>query len=177
MLLKRIAPFLLAFVLPLILAYAWWGGFNPVDIREEIRGPYYYAYLDHSGDYAKLPEAQEQALSALRAQNIPHGHAINVLYSNPDVVARPDRRARSGYLLAEGTPVAVPLKVDVIPARKVLRARVQASYLLAPSRAYQALDSHLQSAGRGIIMPTVEIYEHARGSLSMGILTVEMAVR
>lgn len=177
MLLKRLAPFLLAFVLPLILAYAWWGGFNPVDIREEMRGPYHYAYLDHGGDYAKLPEVQEKALQALRAQKIPYGHAITVLYSNPDVVARSDLRARSGYLLAEGIPVAAPLKVDVIPARKVLRARVQASYVLAPSRAYQALDDHLQSAGRGIVMPTVEIYEHARGSLSMGVLSVEMAVR
>jgi len=176
-LLKRLAPFLLAFVMPLILAYAWWGGFNPVEIRDEVRGPYHYAYLDHEGDYAKLPEIQERALQALRAQRVPYGHAITVLYSNPDVVARADRRARSGYLLAEGTPVAAPLKTDVIPARKVLRARVKASYVLAPSRAYQALDSQLQSAGRGIVMPTVEIYEHARGSLEMGILTVEMALQ
>lgn len=177
MLLKRLAPFLLAFVLPLVLIYAWWGGFNPVDIREEMRGPYTYAYLEHTGDYAKLPDRQMDVRNALGDRKIVPGLGITVLYSNPDVVPKDARRARAGYLVPAGTQVAEPLKIDTIPARTVLRARVQAGVLLAPSRAYLALDKHLQAQGRGIAMPTVEIYEPAASGYAMGILTVEMNAR
>lgn len=177
MLLKRIAPFLLAFVLPLILVFAWWGGFNPVDIQEASAGPYTYAYLEHTGDYAKLPDKQVEARNALNAQRITPGLGITVLYSNPDIVAKDARQARTGYIVPPGTQVAEPLRVDTIPARPVLRARVQAGVLLAPSRAYVALDKYLQGRGQGITMPTVEIYTPAESAYHMGVLTVEMAAR
>lgn len=174
MVLKRLAPFLIAFVLPLVLIYAWWGGFNPVSIEEAVRGPYTYAYLDHTGDYAKLPDEQIKARNGLERQKTPVGLSINVLYSNPDLVEQSKRVARTGYLVPAGTLVDAPLKVDVIPARPVLIARVQSSVILAPSRAYLALDKHLQAQGRGIAMPTVEIYESPASGFSMGVLSVEM---
>jgi hypothetical protein len=176
-LLRRLAPFLLAFVLPLILIYAWWGGFNPVDIRETTGGPYTYAYIEHIGDYAKLPDKQVEARNALNAQKITPGLGVTVLYSNPDIVAKHARQARTGYLVAPGTQAAEPLRVDTIPARPVLRARVKAGVLLAPSRAYAALDGYLQELDRGIAMPTVEIYAPADTAYSMGTLTLEMATR
>ncbi len=174
MLMKRLAPFFFAFVLPLLLIYAWWGGFSPVDIGESTRGPYTYAYLAHTGDYAKLPDKQIEVRNALRDQGIEAGLGITVLYSNPDVVTQEARQARTGYLVAEGTRVAEPLRVDHIAARPVLLARVQAGVLLAPSRAYAALDRYMQARGRGIVMPTVELYEPARNAYGMGVLSVEM---
>ncbi len=177
MVLKRLGPFLIAFVLPLVLIYAWWGGFNRVTIEEAVRGPYAYAYLEHAGDYAKLPDVQIQARNSLESQKVPIGLSINVLYSNPDLVEQGLRKARTGYLVPIGTQVTEPLKVDVIPTRSVIVARVQASVILAPSRAYLALDKHLQQQGRGIVMPTVEIYESAASGFSMGVLSVEMNSR
>jgi hypothetical protein len=176
-LLKRLAPFLLAFVLPLLVVYAWWGGFNTVELRAETRGPYTYAYLDHEGDYGKLPDVQLDVRKELDRQHIPPGLGITVLYSNPDLVPRGARKARTGYLLNPGTQIAAPLKVDTIPARQTIVSRVQASVLLAPSRAYLALDHHLQQQGRGIVMPTVEIYQPAQSGFRMGVLTVEMNAR
>jgi hypothetical protein len=175
--LKRLAPFLIAFVLPLLLIYAWWGGFNPVTIETGLRGPYTYAYLEHEGDYAKLPDEQIKARHALEAQKLPIGLSINVLYSNPDIVKKDERKARTGYLVPAGSQVAAPLKVDVIEARPVLVARVQSSVILAPSRAYLALDKHLQNQGLGIVMPTVEIYQSPESGFSMGVLSVEMNAR
>lgn len=174
MVLKRLAPFLIAFVLPLGLIYAWWGGFNRVTIETSVRGPYTYAYLEHEGDYAKLTDQQIKARHHLESQKVPVGLSINVLYSNPDLVEQGKRIARTGYLVPVGTQVAAPLKVDVIPMRPVLLARVQASVILAPSRAYLALDKYLQAQGRGIVMPTVEIYESPSSGFSMGVLSVEM---
>lgn len=171
---KKFLPFLLAFLLPLVAVYAWWGGFSPVEIREQSRGPYTYAYLEHTGDYAKLPKVQAQVLHELNKAGIEAGDAITVLYSNPDVVAKGARRARTGYLIPAGARPAAPLLKAEIPHRPVLATHVRAAILLAPSRAYQALDSYLQARNRGIVMPTVEIYEAADSIYKMGGLTVEM---
>lgn len=175
MALKKLLPFLLAFVLPLVLVYAWWGGFNPVDIEEAVSGPYTYAYLEQKGDYSKLPELAAQARAEVQANGLTPDKPITVLFSNPDLVDVGERLGRAGFLVPEGTRVKPPLLIDTLPVRRVLTARVRAGHLLAPSRAYLALDRYQQSRGQGIHMPTVEFYVPADSPLSMGVLTVEMA--
>jgi len=172
---KRFIPFLLAFVLPLLLIYAWWGGFNRVLIEETVRGPYVYAYKSHTGDFAKLPDVQVEVRQALVSKGIEPGLPITVLLTNPDVVPMGERVGRAGYLVPAGTEVAAPLLIDQIPPRKVWLAQVRAGILLAPSKAYLALDRHLQAQGRGIAMPTVEIYEPTDSPWHMGRLSVEVS--
>jgi hypothetical protein len=172
---KTLLPFLLAFVLPLLGIYTWWGGFNPAQIEESVAGPYTYAYLESNGDYSKLPDKAVEARAALRASGIAAGKPITVLYSNPDLVNVGDRRARTGFLVPAGSKVPLPLEIDTISARPVLLVRVRAGSMLAPGRAYAALDAYLQAHGKGIQMPTVEIYEASDSVLRMGQLSVEMS--
>jgi len=174
--LKKILPFLLAFVLPLVLVYAWWGGFNEVQIGEATAGPYTYVYLEQKGDYSKLPELAGEVRKEMDAAGIPPGKPITVLYSNPDLVDVGERVGRTGFLVGPEVRVKPPLMLDTFPARRVLSVRVQAGSLLAPSKAYLALDRYLQAQGRGIHMPTVEIYEPSDSPMSMGRLTVEMGL-
>ena len=173
---KKFLPFLLAFVLPLVLIYGWWGGFNPVEITETAAGPYTYAYLEQKGDYSRLPDLAARAREELVAAGLTPGAPITVLYSNPDVVDVGDRLARAGFLVPHGSRVPPPLMIDTIPARGILAARVRAGSLLAPSRAYLALDRHLQAQGRGIRMPTVEFYQASDSPMRMGLFTVEMGL-
>jgi len=172
--LKKFLPFLLAFLLPLLAVYTWWGGFNPVQIEESVAGPYTYAYLESKGDYSKLPDKAVEARSELQSAGIKAGKPITVLYSNPDLVDVGDRRARTGFLVPPGSKAPLPLEVDTIAARPVLVVRVRAGSMLAPGRAYAALDEYLQARGNGIRMPTVEIYEASDSVLRMGQLSVEM---
>lgn len=176
MAIKKFLPFLLAFVLPLVLIYIWWGGFNPVLIQESTAGPYTYAYLEQKGDYSKLPELAAEVRREMAAAKLAPGNPITVLYSNPDMVKVGDRLARTGYLVPPGSQAKQPLRIDSLPARRVLVVKVQAGNLLAPSRAYLALDRYQQARGQGIRMPTVEFYEPSDSPLRMGWLTVEMAL-
>jgi len=173
---KKLLPFLLAFVLPLVLVYAWWGGFSPVTITETTAGPYTYAYLEQKGDYSKLPELAVEVRKELAASKLAPGTPMSVLYSNPDLVDVGERRARTGFQVPPGSKVKAPLEIDTIPARRILAVQVHAGSLLAPSRAYLALDKYLQARGRGIQMPTVEYYESADSPIRMGRFTVEMAL-
>ena len=174
---KKLLPFLLAFVLPIVLIYAWWGGFSSVTIVEDVRGPYVYAYLENTGDYAKLPDVMVEAKKELIRQKIAYGLPISVLYSNPELVRKEERLARTGFLVTAVSPVKPPLKLDTIPARRVLVAAVHAGQLLAPSRAYTSLDGYRQAHGGGIVMPTVELYKPAESALRMGEFSVEMELR
>lgn len=102
---------LLAFVLPLLLVYSWWGGFNAVRIEQGERGPYTYAYLAHTGSYATLPE-----------QGIMPGEPINVLFDDPRHVPPNQLRTYTGYRVQAGDAVRPPLKRGEIPRRAVLIA-------------------------------------------------------
>lgn len=171
---KHWLAILLAFVLPLVAIFAWWGGFNRVEIVEAERGPYRFAYLDHQGDYSKLPETQARVRALMDAQGLARGPSITVLLDDPRKVAPGQRRARTGYLVQPGVTVRVPLKLGEIPLRRVLVARVRAAALLAPSKAYQALHDHLAAQGGEIRMPTVEIYDSPAEIYRMGEMSVEM---
>lgn len=173
---KNWPAFVLAFVLPIVFVFWWWGGFNSATVQQAQRGPYHYVYAEHVGAYGKIPDIQQKVAEALRAQGITPGSPITVLYDDPRVTRKSEQRARVGYLLPSGVSVKPPLQVDDIPVRPVLEARVQASLLLAPGMAYQALHDHLKPQGRDIRMPTVEIYAPGKSISEMGVLTVEMAL-
>jgi len=173
---KNWLPFVLAFVLPIVLVFWWWGGFNRATIVQTVSGPYHYVYAEHTGDYGKIPDIQIKVADALRAQGITPGAPITILYDDPRTTPKSRQRARVGYLLAPGVTIKAPLQVGDIAARPVLAARVQASMLLAPSTAYQALHDYLKTSGQDIRMPTVEIYVPGKSINQMGILTVEMPI-
>ncbi len=46
--------------------------------------------------------------------------------------------------------------------------------LLAPSKAYQALSDSLESSGKTIVMPTVELYRPPGKANRIGTFTLEM---
>lgn len=173
---KNWLAFALAFVLPIVLVFWWWGGFNRATVEETVLGPYHYVYAEHTGNYGKLPDIQIKVADALRAQGITPGVPITILYDDPRNTAKREQRARVGYLLPAGVSVKAPLLVDDIPARPVLAASVQASLLLAPSMAYQALHDYLKPKGQDIRMPTVEIYVPGTSISQMGVLTVQMPI-
>jgi effector-binding domain-containing protein len=171
---KQWAGFVFAFLLPILVVYWWWGGFNTVKLSEGRGGPYHYAYLEHIGDLAKVADAQQAVYRDLKAQGVEAGRAITILYDDPRTVKKSELRAQTGFMIPENTKVSPPLKIGDIPERAVITATVNAGLLLAPSKAYAALDDYLKAHNQTIKMPTVEIYQAGNQVYSMGTLTLEM---
>ncbi len=165
---------LLAFILPVLGVYAWWGGFHRVQISAEERGPYSYAYLEHKGSYAKIPDTRLKVLRGLQEQGVTPLQAINVLFDDPRHVARADLRANVGYIVRIGDAIRLPLKRAEMPRRKVWVGEVKAAELLAPSKVYQALHDYLRPQGRDIRMPSVELYDSPPEVYRIGVFTVEI---
>ena len=171
---KQWPAFLLAFVLPLIGVYWWWGGFNSAKVTDGESGPYFYAYLEHSGDIAKLPKTQEKVFRLLKQAGIEPAETVTVLLTDPRKTAKRDQRARTGYRIPLDAKLPAELFSDVLPRRRVLSAKVQAAAMLAPGKAYQALHDHLKKRGLDITLPAVEIYRPSGTPTRVGELTVEI---
>ncbi|MFN3716689.1 MAG: hypothetical protein ACK4R8_08200 [Thiobacillus sp.] len=170
---KQWPAFLLAFVLPLLGVFWWWGGFATVDISGVEAGPYRYAYLEYDGPLNNMRKTQRRALDEFNAARVPAGDTITVLFTDP----RTDNgkvRAHVGYLLGETASVPNGLKEGRIARRAVTRAQVRAVVLLAPSKAYQALAAYLDAQRRAIVMPAVELYRPGGEAERIGTFTVEI---
>lgn len=173
MLKKQWPAFVLAFVVPLLAVFWWWGGFNAVSVTETEAGPYRYAYLDYTGAISNMRKTQRRALDEFNAAKVAAGDTISVIFDDPRAT-NGKVRAHIGYLLADNAPLPQGLKEGRIERRPVYSARVQAVVLLAPSKAYQALSEALEPAGRAIAMPTVELYRPGGQVNRIGTFTLEM---
>ena len=170
---KQWPAFLLAFVLPIVLVYAWWGGFRAASVTETLAGPYRYAYLDYEGPISGMRKTQRAVSQAFAKSRVAEGDTFIVLLTDPRS-ASGKVRAQVGYTLATDAALPQGLKEGQIASRPVISARVQAAILLAPSKAYEALHEHLQAQGRDIQMPTIEIYRPTAKVSEVGVFTLEM---
>lgn len=172
---KQWPAFILAFLLPLLAVYWWWGGFNAATVTVTESGPHVYAYLEHAGDLGKLPKTQARVFALLKEAGIEPGDTITVLLTDPRRTAKSEQRAKTGYRIAVEARLPKELMRETIPRRKVVAARVHAAVMLAPSKAYQALADYLRPAARDISLPAVEIYRPSGSPARVGELTVEIA--
>jgi hypothetical protein len=170
---KQWPAFLLAFILPLLAVYWWWGGFNEVSVTQTEAGPYRYAYLEYEGPISNMRKTQRAVLGKFAAAKVEAGDTISVILTDPRA-ASGKVHAQLGYVVAANVPIPDGLKEGRIERRPVYSAQVQAVVLLAPSKAYQALSDTLASRGQAIVMPTVELYRPAGQVSRIGTFTLEM---
>lgn len=170
---KQWLAFVLAFILPLLAVYGWWGGFNSASVTETEAGPYRYAYLDYEGPISNMRKSQRSAMEKFKASKVAAGDTISVILTDPRA-GNGKVRAQLGYTLTDTAMLPEGLKEGHIAQRPVYAATVQAAVLLAPSKAYQALSDSLESSGKTIVMPTVERYRPAGKANRIGTFTLEM---
>lgn len=171
---KQWPAFLLAFVVPLVAVFWWWGGFSKVEISAGEAGPYRFVYLDHQGDIADARKTQKKVFDALKQAGLEPGDNMLMLLTDPRTTPKAQQRAKAGYTVGLKGTVPQDLKEEIISRRRVLMARVKAGILIAPSKAYQALYDYLKPGGQDIRMPTLEIYRPGHSVAQVGELTVEM---
>lgn len=173
MLRKQWPAFVLAFVLPLVAVYWWWGGFRSVNVTEVEAGPYRFAYVDYDGPISGIGKSHRTVLDKLEHAGVAAGDTISVILSDP----RADKgrvHARVGYVVGDAAIIPEGLEDGRIERRAVWRAEVQAAVILAPSKTYQALADTLATHGQTLVMPTVELYRPAGDAHRIGTFILEM---
>jgi hypothetical protein len=118
---KQWPAFILAFLLPLVAVYWWWGGFNAATVSEAESGPYFYAYVEHEGDLGKLSKTQARVFALLEQAGIEPGDTVTVLLTDPRkrvvaakvhaaVILAPSKayQALADYLKPMGRDITLP---------------------------------------------------------------------
>jgi effector-binding domain-containing protein len=164
---KQHLYFLLAFLLPTLIVFWWWGMFRAATIEIAERGPYRYAYLQAEGPYSKLAAKQQEVAAELRKQGITAGKSFTLILDDPRTTKAGERRARTGYLIDATAAPQPPLAIETIPERRVVVAEAKAHPLIAYGKVYGTLLDFSKRQGETLHMPTVEIY-------SASVLSVEM---
>jgi hypothetical protein len=168
---KQFPAFLLAFVLPILAVYWWWGGFAPVTVAETDTAPTRYAYLAYDGPIDNMRKTQNKALEKFKQAGVAAGDTFAVILTDPRAT-QGKVKAHLGYTLAASAAVPEGLTEGRIERRAARTASVQAAILLAPSKAYQALSDRYGEAA--IKMPTVERYRPAGHVGGTGVFTLEV---
>jgi len=169
---KQLPAFVLAFLVPLVAVYWWWGGFAGVELTQVEASAYRYAYLDYEGRIDNMRKTQNQVYKAFEDAKVEPGDSITVLETDPRSDDHGHVRARVGYVLPPGAAIPSDLKAGELAPRPVIRASVQAVVLLAPSKAYEAVSEAY--GNEAIRMPTVELYRPSGKASGTGVFTLEV---
>lgn len=164
---KQWPYFLLVFVLPVTAMLWWWGLFSSATLEIGERGGYRYAYLEAQGAYSKLASQQHEVLFQLKRQGIQTGEQVTLVLTDPRSTPHDQLLARTGYIIADGATPAAPLKVETIPARRVLVAEIKAHPLFAYGKTYSALLDYCRRQHTPLQLPTFEIYDASRLRVEM----------
>lgn len=166
---KQLYYFLLVVALPVIAVMWWWGLFASASIEVAERGEYTYAYVEAIGAYSKLASKQKEVLGLLSQQGIKAGAQTTLLLADPRTTPHEKLEARTGYIIDPGNMPKPPLKVETIPKRQVVVAKIKAHPLFAYGKTYSALLNYAKKHNVPFHLPTLEIVDAS-------VLTVEMPI-
>lgn len=162
--------FLLAFALPLLLVFWWWGAFTSPAVENLPRPALRYAYLISEGDYSKVEDRQYEVRDLLKQQGIAAGQAITLIEHDPRITPGAQRQAQAGIMIASDAPaLKAPLQNGQLPERRALVVKARAHPFLAYGKAYGALLDYLKAQNIVLRLPVAETTHD-------NTLTIEMAL-
>jgi len=166
---KQWPYFILAFVLPILVVFWWWGAFSTPDVQTLQRPALRYAYLVSEGDYSKVEDKQREVGDMLKQQGIEAGQAITLIEDDPRNTPAAKRRAQAGVVISAQANPKTPLLVGDLPERRALIVSAKGHPFFVYGKAYGALLNYLDQHGMKLQLPVAE-------STHANTLTIEMAL-
>ena len=153
---KQWPYFLLAFLLPLLWTFWWWGAFNQPKLEITQRKGIHYAYLVSDGEYSKIEDRQKEVYDLLKHQGIEPGQFVTLIERDPRNTPSSQRRAQAGVEIAPAAHPIAPLMEGVLPDRQALVVSARAHPFIAYGKVYGALLDHLKTHGMSLHLPVLE---------------------
>ncbi|HEY3327936.1 MAG TPA: GyrI-like domain-containing protein [Novimethylophilus sp.] len=167
---KQWPYFLLAFLLPLLAVFWWWGAFAAPEIKISPRKMVHYAYLVSAGDYSKVEERQREVRDLLKQQAIAAGQSLTLIENDPRTTPAARRKAQAGVVISGDAQPKVPLLEGTLPERDALVVSARGHPFFVYGKAYGALLDYLKQHGMALRLPVAETTRD-------NTLTIEMALK
>ena len=135
------------------------GFFKPVEIKQEIRGPFHIIYQEHRGAYYQVSEVINQIEQKVRQSGMPCEQTFGEFFDNPKEVDEDRLRSRGGCLSENPYPHSTDgLETDLLPEQRYVVAKFTGSPAIGPWRVYPKVQEYLDKNRLHATEEAIEIY-------------------
>ncbi len=143
------------------------GGFNKVEVKEQMMGPYTIAYTEFVGDYSKVWPSMDKVYLALSGAGILSATGVGIYYDDPTVISWENLRSDVGAIVVGNEITKVPqsaeLKIKNIGGKMSMVAEFpiknSVSYMAGVIKVYPALKKYMIAKGYSSEVPVMELYD------------------
>ena len=142
------------------------GIFRTVTFDEEVRGPYYVTFQEHTGSYYQISEVISKIEAQIKAKNLDCAKTFGEYLDDPSQVDE-DRLRSYGGCISENPYPAIPgLQSAEFAKQKYVVARFSGSPAIGPWKVYSGAKRYLDQRRLVSRGETIEIYTLNAGSIS-----------
>jgi len=160
---------LVAVVLLLALINRWYlGGFQKLDVKEQITGPYTIAYVNFVGEYGKIWPSVTKVYDVLSGAGITSETGAGIYYDDLEVVSWAELRSDVGAVISVQDISKLnnqDVKTTTLPAGTKIVVEFplknSLSYIIGPMRAYPVMAKYMKEKWYNNQVPMVELYDMA----------------
>ena len=98
---KKLAGFLTVLGFIVLGVYAYHGGFSDLAVKEEVSGPYYFIYKNHTGAYRETGKMYQELDTYFSEKKIKILAMAGMYFDNPSVVEDGKLRSAIGAIVAK----------------------------------------------------------------------------
>lgn len=143
------------------------GGFNKVEVKEQMMGPYTIAYTEFVGDYSKVWPSMDKVYLALSGAGILSATGVGIYYDDPAAISGENLRSDVGAIVVGNEITKVPqsaeLKIKNIGGKMSMVAEFpiknSVSYMAGVIKVYPALKKYMIAKGYSSEVPVMELYD------------------
>jgi hypothetical protein len=160
---------ILAVIILAVVAFLFYMGmFSKIVVKEEQKGPYTFAIVEHKGPYSGVGKPMAELDKKMRAAGFNSKDGIGLYYDDPAKVSKNQLKSEVGYLITKddlGKVQANQGKFNfrVLEQENFLVAefpiRNMLSYMFGPMKVYPVVNAFLREKGLTMTGASIEIYD------------------
>jgi hypothetical protein len=157
---------LVAVVLTITYLVIHLGMFKPVEITQEVRGPFYVLFQSHRGPYFQISEVIMHAEAAAKQNSLDCEQAFGEFFDNPKEVDEDRLRSRGGCISRSSFQhVPDTFETDTIPEQRYVIAQFAGSPAIGPVKVYPKVQAYMEEQRLHGTGEAIEIYVPKNGSV------------
>lgn len=136
------------------------GVFKNVEIKEEVRGPYYLIYQKHVGPYYEISQVISKIEATVKQASLPCDLTFGEYFDNPKEIDADRLRSRGGCLSRDSYSHAPEgLEIDHLPEQRYVVAQFSGSPAIGPWKVYPKIQAYLEEHRLHAMEESIEIYD------------------
>ncbi|MBD3247891.1 hypothetical protein GF382_01215 [Candidatus Falkowbacteria bacterium] len=165
----KIALIVIAIVIVAVIAFLYYMGmFSKVEIKEEKKGPFTFAYVEHIGPYSGVGKPMMELDKKMREAGFDSKHGLGIYYGDPKKVEKDKLRSEVGSIITQEDMAKMDENQDkfnfkTLEEKDYLTAEFPIknimSYMFGPMKVYPVFNKYFEEKGMEAPSVGIEYYD------------------